>query len=137
MIRVDSPTEGPGKGAGLTISTTNVTCWRSGKQATFAGELGNPDVLLVKENGPKAPSCLAVQPWLKANGYSMLCNSASAEIGLRGRIWAGPLPGKHRDRSSSLPKAGRRAHFGDFRVAVQPKSGPEVRIPPRRRYCAT
>jgi hypothetical protein len=59
----------------------------------------------------------------------MLRNSASgSEIGLPGRILAGLLPGKHQNRPSGWPTAGRRADFGAFPVAVQPKSSPEVRF---------
>jgi hypothetical protein len=59
--------------------------------------------------------------------YWMLRNSASRpEIDLAGRILAGPLPGKYRNRPSDRPKAGRMADLGAFAVAVQPKSGPEV-----------
>ncbi len=54
--------------------------------------------------------------------YSMLCNSASGpEICLPGRVLAGPLPGKHRNRPSGRPKAGRRADVGAFPGAVRPK----------------
>ncbi len=43
---------------------------------------------------------------------SMLHSGASGpEIGLPGRILAGLLPGKHLNRPSSPPKAGRRADF--------------------------
>ncbi len=60
--------------------------------------------------------------------YSMLRNSASRpKIGLPGRILAGLLPGRHRNRPGR-PKAGRRADFGSFPVAVRPKSGPEGRF---------
>jgi hypothetical protein len=54
-------------------------------------------------------------------------SSSGPEIGLPGRIWAGLLPGK----------AGRRAEFSDFPVAVRPQSGPEVRFPTRNHYCVT
>ncbi len=58
----------------------------------------------------------------------MLSNIASRpEIGLPGRILAGVLPGRHRNRPSGRPKAGRRGDFGVFPVAVRPKSGPEAR----------
>jgi hypothetical protein len=44
--------------------------------------------------------------------HSMLRKSASGpEIGLPGRILAGLLSGKHRNRPSDRPKAGRRADF--------------------------
>ena len=70
--------------------------------------------------------------------YSMLRNSASGpEIGLPGRILAGLLPGKNRNRLSGRPKAGRRADFGGFLVAVQQNSGPEVRFTARKHYCVT
>jgi hypothetical protein len=49
----------------------------------------------------------------------MLRNSASEpEISLPGRILAGLLPGKNRNRPSGRPK---RANFGAFPVAVRPK----------------
>ncbi len=68
----------------------------------------------------------------------MLRNSASGpEIGLLGRILAGLLPGKHRNRPSGRPKAGRRADFGVFPVAIRPKSDPEGRFPARKHYCVT
>ncbi len=70
--------------------------------------------------------------------YSMLPNGASGpEIGLPGRILAGLLPGRHRNRPSGWPKAGRRTDFGSFPVAVRPKSGPEGRFPARKHYCVT
>ena len=70
--------------------------------------------------------------------YSVLRNSASGpEIGLPGWILAGLLPGKHRNRSSGRPSAGRRADFGAFPVAVRPKSGPEGRFTARKHYCVT
>ncbi len=51
----------------------------------------------------------------------MLRNSASGpEIGLPGRILVGLLPGKHRNRPSGRPSAGRGAHFDSFPVAVRP-----------------
>ncbi len=66
----------------------------------------------------------------------MLRNSASGpEIGLLGRILAGLLLGKQRHRPSGRPKAGWRADFGSFLIAVRPKSGPEVRFPARKHYC--
>ncbi len=68
----------------------------------------------------------------------MLRNSASGpEIGLPGRILAGLLTGKHRNRPSGRPKAGRRAYFGAIPVAVRPKSGPEGRFTARKHYCVT
>ncbi len=70
--------------------------------------------------------------------YFMLRNSASGpELGLPGRIFAALLPGKHRNRSSGRPSAGRRADFGAFPVAVRLKSGPEVRSSVRKHYCIT
>ncbi len=58
----------------------------------------------------------------------MLRNNASGPgIGLPGRILAGLLPGKHRNRISGRPSAGRRADVGSLPVAVRPKSGPEGR----------
>jgi hypothetical protein len=66
----------------------------------------------------------------------MLRNNASRpESKLPGRILAGLLRGTHRNRPSGRPKAGRRAEFGVFTVAVRPKSGPEGRFPARRHYC--
>ncbi len=56
-------------------------------------------------------------------------------IGLPGWILAGLLPGKHRNRPSGRPSAGRRADFSAFPVAVRPKSGPEGRFPARKHYC--
>ncbi len=68
----------------------------------------------------------------------MLRNSASGrEIGLPARILAGLLPGKHENRLSGRPKAGRWADFGAFPVAARPKSGPEGRFPARKHYCVT
>ena len=65
----------------------------------------------------------------------MLRNNASGpEIGLPGWILAGLLAGRHRSRPSSRPKAGRRADFGSFPVAVRPKSSPEGRFPAREHY---
>jgi hypothetical protein len=56
----------------------------------------------------------------------MLRNSASGpDIRLPGRVLDGLLPGKHRNRPSGHPKAGRKADFDAFPVAVRPKSGPE------------
>ncbi len=70
--------------------------------------------------------------------YSILRNIASGpEIGLPGRILAGLLPGRHQNRPSGRPMAGRRADFGSFPVAVRPKSGPEGRFPARQHYCVT
>ena len=70
--------------------------------------------------------------------YSMLRSSASGlEISLPGRILAGLLPGKHRNRPSGRPKAGWRADVGAFPVAVRPKSGPEGLFPARKHYCVT
>ena len=70
--------------------------------------------------------------------YSMLRNNASGpEIGLPGRILAGLLPEKHRNRPSGRPSAGRRADFGAFPVAVRPQSGPEGRFTARKHYCVT
>jgi hypothetical protein len=64
-------------------------------------------------------------------GYSMLLNSASGpQIGLPGRILAGLLPVKYRNRPSGQPRAGRRGDVGAFPVAVrQPISGPEAPLP--------
>jgi hypothetical protein len=62
------------------------------------------------------------------NRYSMLHNASGPEIGLPGRILAGLQPGKHRNRTSGRPKAGRRADFGSFPVAVRPMDGPETRL---------
>ncbi len=68
--------------------------------------------------------------------YSMLRNIASGpEIGSPGRILDGVLPGKDRIRPSGRPKAGRRAEFCVFPVAVRPKSSPEGRFPARKHYC--
>ncbi len=68
----------------------------------------------------------------------MLCNSVSGpEAGLPGRILAGLPPGKHQNRPSGRPKAGRRADFGGFPVAVRPISGPEGRFPARKHYGVT
>ncbi len=51
----------------------------------------------------------------------MLHNNVSGpEIGLTGRILAGLLLGKRRNRPSGRPSAGRRADFVAFPVAVQP-----------------
>ncbi len=70
--------------------------------------------------------------------YSMLRSNASGpEIGLPGRILAGLLPGKHRNRPSGRPKAVRRADVGAFPVAVRPKSGPEDGFLARKHYCIT
>ncbi len=67
--------------------------------------------------------------------YSMLRYSASGlEIGLLGRILAGLLPGKHQNRPSGRPSAGRKAAFGAFPVAVRPKSGPKSRVQARLCY---
>ncbi len=53
-------------------------------------------------------------------------SASGADIGLPGQILAGPglLPGKHRDRPSDPPKAGRRAEVDVFPVAVRPKFQP-------------
>ncbi len=68
----------------------------------------------------------------------MLRNNASGpEIGLPGRILAGLLPGKHRNRPSRRPSAGRRANLGALPVAVRPKSGPEGRCQTRKHCCVT
>ena len=48
---------------------------------------------------------------------------------------AGLLPAKNRNRPTGRPKAGRRADFGSFPVAVRPKSGPEGRFTARKHYC--
>ncbi len=50
---------------------------------------------------------------------------------------AGLLPGKHRNPPPGRPMPGRRADFGSFPVAVQPKSGPETRFTAREHYCVT
>ncbi len=50
---------------------------------------------------------------------------------------AGLLPGRHRNRPFGRPKAGRRAEFGAFPVAVRPKSGPEGRFTGRKHYRVT
>ncbi len=66
--------------------------------------------------------------------YFMLRNGAAGpEICLPGLILAGLLPGMNRNRPSGLPKAGRRADFGAFPVAVRPKSGRTA----RNHYCIT
>jgi hypothetical protein len=58
--------------------------------------------------------------------YSMSRNSASGlEVRLSGRILVGLLPPKYRNGPSGRPKAGRRADFGAFPLAVRPKSDPE------------
>ncbi len=54
-----------------------------------------------------------------------------------GPILAGLLPGTYRNRPSGRPKAGRRADFNAFPVAVRPKSGPEGRFTARKHYCVT
>ncbi len=70
--------------------------------------------------------------------YSMLRNTASGpEIGLPGRILAGLLTGKDRNRPSGRPKAGRRADVDALPEAVWPKSGPEGRFTARKHYCVT
>ncbi len=70
--------------------------------------------------------------------HSMLRTNASGpEIGLPGRILVGLPPGKDRNRPSGRPKAGRRADFDAFPVAVRPKSNPEGRFPARKHYCVT
>ncbi len=52
--------------------------------------------------------------------YSMSSNGASGPyIGLPGRILAGLLPGNNRNRPAGRPKAGWRAYFGAFPVAVR------------------
>ena len=67
--------------------------------------------------------------------YCMLRNSVSGlEIGVPSRILAGLPPGKDRNRLSGRPKAGPRADFGAFPVAVRRKSGPEIRFPGRTHY---
>jgi hypothetical protein len=45
---------------------------------------------------------------------------------------AGLLSGRSRNRPSGRPSADRRADFGAFTVAVQPKSSPEGRFPSRK-----
>ncbi len=62
---------------------------------------------------------------------------AGPEICFPGQILAGMLPGKNQNRSSGRQKAGRRADFGSFPVAVRPKSRPEGRFPARKHYCVT
>ena len=58
--------------------------------------------------------------------YSMLRNNASGpEIGLPGQTF---WPDSYRESTELGPptgRAGRRADFGTFPVAVRPKSGPE------------
>jgi hypothetical protein len=51
---------------------------------------------------------------------------AGRKSAFMGWILAGLLPGKHRNRASGRPKAGWRADFGAFPVAVWPKSGPDL-----------
>ncbi len=66
--------------------------------------------------------------------YSILCNSAPGlDIGLPGRILAGLLPGKNRNRPFVPPEA----DFGTFPVAVRPQSGPDGRSTARKHYCVT
>jgi hypothetical protein len=61
----------------------------------------------------------------------MLRNSACGpKIGLTGRMLAGLLLGKRRNRASGRPSAGRRADFGAFQVAVRPKSSPKAHVRP-------
>ncbi len=68
----------------------------------------------------------------------MLCNKASGPaIRVPGRIFAGLLPEKNRNRPSGRPKAGCKADFGVFPVAVRPKSRPESRFTARKHYCVT
>ncbi len=47
------------------------------------------------------------------------------------------LIGKHENRLSGRPKAGRRAGFEAFPPAIRPKCGPEARFPARRLDCVT
>ncbi len=63
--------------------------------------------------------------------------TSGPEIGVPGRILAGLPPEKNLQRPSGRPKAGRRADFGAFRVAVRPKSGPEGGFTARKHYCIT
>ena len=65
--------------------------------------------------------------------YSMLRNSASGP-GI-GRILAGLLPGKHRNRPSGRPSAGRKPDFEVFSMRIRPKSSPEAQFPARKHYC--
>jgi hypothetical protein len=59
--------------------------------------------------------------------YSMLRNSASGlYIGLPGRIQAGVLAGKHHNRVSGRPSAGRMAHCGAFPVAAKIPPGNSI-----------
>ena len=68
----------------------------------------------------------------------MLRNSVSGPgTGLPGRILAGLLLGKHRNRPSGRPKADPRADLGAFPAAVRPESGPEGRLTARKQYCVT
>ncbi len=77
-------------------------------------------------------------PEPRATLYFLLRNNASGpEISLPGRILAALPSGKHRNRPSGRPKAGRRAYFGISPVAARPKSSPEGGFPARMHYCVT
>jgi hypothetical protein len=121
------------------------------KSCMFGAEGSRSDTKPTKEAGGKAPTLsMAVETdrarfgsrniqLLASNGCEsdsrkispslcMLRNSASGpEIGLPGRILAGLLPGKHRNRPPSRPPANRRTDVGAFRG----------RFPARKRYCVT
>ena len=85
------------------------------------------------------PGSSIIDDFLSASScYSMLHNSASGpEIGLPGWILAGLPPERHQNRPSGRPKAGRRADFYVFPVAVRPKCIPEGRCLDRKHYCVT
>ncbi len=70
-----------------------------------------------------------VNPLEAAGSYSMLRISVSGrEIGPSGRILAGLLPVKDRNRPSGRPSAGRRGGLGGLPGGVRAKGGPGGRF---------
>ena len=55
----------------------------------------------------------------------LMSKNCWGKIALPDLILVENLPGKHYNRSSGRPKAGRRSDFGAYPAEVQPKSGPE------------
>ncbi len=71
-------------------------------------------------------------------GHPMLHNIVSRpEIGLPDRTSARFESGKHKNRTSGRPSAGRRADFEAFPIRIRPKSGLEDRLPARKQYRIT
>jgi hypothetical protein len=125
--RPGGPREAPGGRFGAPRGSQDSRNHRRGLGAEFGRRAA--------ENLQKQSGCLSAT-------YPMLRNSASGpEFGLPGRILAGLLQGKHRNRPSGRPAAGRRAHFSTFPIGVRqnPAGGPisVISLPIRSNFGAS